>query len=71
MSKRIQYLSARGLEEATKNLIDKLNEPLAGPIDSSSDSGRCLKHYFLFICNKIRVYVSFFVGFNSMFCCGG
>ena len=40
MSKRIRFLTTRELEEATKRLIDELNEPLAGPVESS-DSGKC------------------------------
>ena len=68
MSKRVKYLSARELEEATKKLIDELNEPLPGPIDTS-DSGKWLQHYFIFICNKMCLCKCIFVGFNSMFCC--
>ena len=60
MSKRIKYLSAREFEEATKKLIGELNEPLPVPIDTS-DSGKWLQHYFIFICNKICVYVSVFL----------
>ena len=58
--KMIKHVSARE-QEATKKLFDELNEPLDGPIDNSSGSGKCLKHYFIFICNKIRVYVSVFL----------